>query len=501
MSTKPMTKEKVRKKAEAQAKKDSAKAAAKKLGKKDFKKLGMKEGSKGNRPKNARKYGSEGAAKTKDPKQDRQQKKRLKELGKEVGRIARREKGQETAKDKRQSRRATKKTIKHVKKHGSGYKPKETTGPGKMPDGYSMQRPAEKLGYIQKLGAGRMSPGKMGDMTAMKMMHGDAAAKYYDGAGMYMNGAPKYEGASKSYMGPGAHKPGHIEGLPSYTTTKTTTTRSGGESSSVSGSSSGGGSQTKTKLEKAQSGTRTKQSDSDYMTSLSKNKKFSGRTGAEMAEAGHISKSNIGAYDKIAGTSSSGGSTSSKSTTKKSTEPTVKTQTKKETKVIGTETQKDVLGRGKEMLSNRANRLKAEREKAMIQSQKDSIAAANKKLAKFSGPLTQRQLDLAHREGQSAGRRSLFKAQSSEQAPGGGYNKLFRATELGEFYNPKSGTTGYKGTGVGEKPHKKISKRNPEVKESFVHGTGSLGERPMLEDYAGGTPKMPKGPMKFGMKK
>ncbi|MCP4323395.1 MAG: hypothetical protein GY787_16405, partial [Alteromonadales bacterium] len=26
-------------------------------------------------------------------------------------------------------------------------------GPGKMPDGYNMKRPAEKLGYIQKLGA------------------------------------------------------------------------------------------------------------------------------------------------------------------------------------------------------------------------------------------------------------------------------------------------------------------------------------------------------------
>jgi len=72
-------------------------------------------------------------------------------------------------------------------------------GAGKMPDGFNMKRPAEKLGYIQKLGAARMSPGHKGDMTAMKMMHGDAAAKYYDGAGMYMNGAPKYEGASKSY--------------------------------------------------------------------------------------------------------------------------------------------------------------------------------------------------------------------------------------------------------------------------------------------------------------
>lgn len=63
--------------------------------------------------------------------------------------------------------------------------------------GYTYSKPAEKLGYIQKFGAERMSPGKMGDMTAAKMLHGDAAAKYYDGVGKYMNGAAKYEGAAK----------------------------------------------------------------------------------------------------------------------------------------------------------------------------------------------------------------------------------------------------------------------------------------------------------------
>ena len=71
---------------------------------------------------------------------------------------------------------------------------------GKGMDGYSYKVPAEKLkkiedssakmGYKQKFGAERMSPGKMGDMTAAKMAHGDSASKYYDGAGMYMNGAP-----------------------------------------------------------------------------------------------------------------------------------------------------------------------------------------------------------------------------------------------------------------------------------------------------------------------
>ena len=84
-------------------------------------------------------------------------------------------------------------------------KQKAKDGAGKMPDGFNMRRPAEKLGYIQRLGAGRISPGKMGDMTAMKMMHGDAAAKYYDGGGKHMNGAPKYVGASKGSYSPMKH--------------------------------------------------------------------------------------------------------------------------------------------------------------------------------------------------------------------------------------------------------------------------------------------------------
>jgi len=78
---------------------------------------------------------------------------------------------------------------------------------GKGMDGYSYKVPAEKLkkiqdssakmGYKQEFGEGRMSPGKMGDHAAAKMLKGDSASKYYDGAGMYMNGAPKYVGAAK----------------------------------------------------------------------------------------------------------------------------------------------------------------------------------------------------------------------------------------------------------------------------------------------------------------
>jgi len=106
-----------------------------------------------------------------------------------------------------------------------------------------------KMGYAQKLGNERMSPGKMGDDAAMKMMHGDAASKSYDGAGKYMNGSPKYIGASKGYgvpkmmMGPadtghpGGDKP-HTH--PSMTKTKLGTTGGGSNSSSAETTSGGG---------------------------------------------------------------------------------------------------------------------------------------------------------------------------------------------------------------------------------------------------------------------
>ena len=419
-------------------------------------------------------------------------KERMEEKNKEDNEKAQKERREKAQKErlKNQSKKSESKQSgkdKLKKDLRTGKKPKEgkklpgegvEKTPAKMPDGFTMDRPAHKLGYIQKLGAGRMSPGKMGDMTAMKMMHGDAAAKYYDGAGMYMNGAPKYEGASKSYMGPGAHKAGHIEGIPSYTTTNTTTTRSGGESTSVTGSNSGG-------------------------TSSSSGGSSSGRTNfssdpEERARQKQWIKDNPEAYKKALAEKkkkSTSTSSSSTSTSSSSTKPTVKTETKKETKTVGTQTQQDVLGKGQEMLQNRANRIKAEREAAMIQAQKDSIKVANQKIGKFSGPLTQQKLDIGHRYGQSEGKRSLSEARGSDG------KRLFGQSELQGFFNSGSGRTKERGTGVGEKPHKKISKRNPEVMESYTVGSGTLGERPMLEDYTGGTPKMPKGPMKFGMRK
>ena len=409
-------------------------------------------------------------------------------------------------------------------------------GAGKMPDGYNMKRPAEKLGYIQKLGAGRMSPGHKGDMTAMKMMHGDAAAKYYDGAGMYMNGAPKYEGASKSYMGAMKHVAGHEEpgsDRPSYVKQTTTTSVVPGTQSSTATTTSGGGSQSKTKLEKAQSGTRTKQSDSDYMTSLSKNKKFSGRSGAEMAEAGHISKSNIGAYDKIAGTSSSGGSTSSKSTTKKSTKPTVKTEVKKEKQTSKVAGQSEMKSSFAEKEANRKARYKAGRDEVINLAKRDSANVAQEYLR--NRPLTQQNIMEATKRGERSGYRRLQQGSRGEGSFGEKNAEFrFSADEAKELFNPRLGTAQVNVT-KGTKKTKEgtdFTRRHPSYLKSYTQGdvgkevsfgkkgkgkgtitsvssqTGSQGSyggydtpEGYMESMKGGSPKMPKGPMKFGMRK
>ena len=381
-----------------------------------------------------------------------------------------------------------------MKKDGAS---KMKDGAMKMPDGYNMKRPAEKLGFIQKFGADRMSPGKMGDEIAAKMMHGDAAAKYYDGGAKYMNGMPKYEGASKAY-GPMKHVKGHIEGLPSYTTTNTSTTRSGGGSSSTSSSSSS--SSSKGKLEKASgggSGTSGK-SKSEYMSGLIGSKKFSGRSGSEMAEAGYISKSNIDAYDKLRGGSSSSKSSSS------SNKSSVKTDVKKKTNVVGTQTQKDVLNKAEETIRNKFSKKKAYQDKEMIKAQADSAKVAQAKIKEYNKrfPLDQRGLDIAHRAGNRAGKASLQKARGPEG------QVLFSGKDAREAFNTTSAYPVFEGTGVGVKPDKKISKRNPEQKKQVgVQEPGYLGQRPMIEDYEGANkmghnaPKMPTGPMKFGMKK
>ena len=398
-------------------------------------------------------------------------------------------------------------------------------GAGKMPDGYNMKKPAEKLGYIQKLGAGRMSPGKMGDMTAMKMMHGDAAAKYYDGAGMYMNGAPKYEGASKSYVGPmdAGHggAPGHVHGddRPSYVKQTTTTNVVPGTQSSTSTTTSGGGSQSQAK----------KSTGISYKKAYEKADKNKYPTLESFTKAAKE-------YNKSSSTSSSGGDTSSKSTTKKSTKPTVKTEVKKEKITSKRKSSSEVMSEGREAEMNRMARHRAGRAEKMNIAKADSARVAQQRLK--GRKLTEKSLTSAVRAGNVAGAKTLMgytddKGSFGEKGSGrssefsytreeaqsafptnigkatatsmGGKSKSRGNVPAGEQFTLKS--TGNVGSDIGKvKDFSKKGQYKITDVETDPGTAGSYGGYSSAKEYMdalnkGGSPKMPKGPMKFGMKK
>jgi len=380
-------------------------------------------------------------------------------------------------------------------------------GAAKMPDGFNMKRPAEKLGYIQKLGAGRMSPGKMGDMTAMKMMHGDAAAKYYDGAGMYMNGAPKYVGASKSYMGPGAHEPGHDD-IPSYTKQTTTTKVTPGTSSSTSTTSSGGSSSGRTNFssdpeERARQKQWIKDNPEAYKKALADKKK------------------------KAAASSSSSSSESSKPKVEKKTE----TQKVSSTRKTGSQ----VMAEGQEREANRRARHKAGMAEMMNIAKADSAKIAQDFLK--GKKITPENLEKAVKKGNIGGKRVLLgygDDRGSFGQQGHGMSAEFRydrddaekafSTDIGRA---TATSLGGKAKGRGKVPAGEQFKLNSsnysstdigKVKDFSKKGqyeitdvktdpgtAGSYGGFKTAKEYMdsmkGGTPKMPKGPMKFGMRK
>ena len=398
---------------------------------------------------------------------------------------------------------------------------KDYEGAGKMPDGYNMKRPAEKLGYIQNLGAGRMSPGKMGDMTAMKMMHGDAAAKYYDGAGMYMNGAPKYEGASKSYIGAMKHVAGHEgsgDDRPSYVKQTTTTKVVPGTQSSTSTTASGDGSQSKAK----------KSTGVSYKKAYEKADKKKYPTLESFTKA---SKE----YNKGRSTSSSGGDTSSKSTTSKSTKPTVKKEVKKEKITSKRKSGSQVMAEGKETEMNRMARQKAGMAEMMNIAKKDSANVAQSYLK--GKKITPENLTRAVKKGNIAGKKVLmgygedrgsFDQQGIGRAAEFKYDrsdaeKAFK-TDIGKATGTSIGkgkakgrkfepgqefglSGNYKAGDIGKVKDfsKKVQYKITDVKTDA--GTaGSYGGYSSAKEYMdalnkGGSPKMPKGPMKFGMKK
>ena len=398
---------------------------------------------------------------------------------------------------------------------------KDYEGAGKMPDGYNMKRPAEKLGYIQNLGAGRMSPGKMGDMTAMKMMHGDAAAKYYDGAGMYMNGAPKYEGASKSYMGAMNHVAGHEgsgDDRPSYVKQTTTTKVVPGTQSSTSTTASGDGSQSKAK----------KSTGVSYKKAYEKADKKKYPTLESFTKA---SKE----YNKGRSTSSSGGDTSSKSTTSKSTKPTVKKEVKKEKITSKRKSGSQVMAEGKETEMNRMARQKAGMAEMMNIAKKDSANVAQSYLK--GKKITPENLTRAVKKGNIAGKKVLMgygedrgsfdqqgigraaefkydrsdaekafktdigKATGTSIGKGKAKGRKFEpGQEFGLSGNYKAGDIG-KVKDFSKKGQYKITDVKTDAGTAGSYGGYSSAKEYMDALNKGGSPKMPKGPMKFGMKK
>jgi len=398
---------------------------------------------------------------------------------------------------------------------------KDYEGAGKMPDGYNMKRPAEKLGYIQNLGAGRMSPGKMGDMTAMKMMHGDAAAKYYDGAGMYMNGAPKYEGASKSYMGAMKHVAGHEgsgDDRPSYVKQTTTTKVVPGTQSSTSTTASGDGSQSKAK----------KSTGVSYKKAYEKADKKKYPTLESFTKA---SKE----YNKGRSTSSSGGDTSSKSTTSKSTKPTVKKEVKKEKITSKRKSGSQVMAEGKETEMNRLARQKAGMAEMMNIAKKDSANVAQSYLK--GKKITPENLTRAVKKGNIAGKKVLMgygedrgsfdqqgigraaefkydrsdaekafktdigKATGTSIGKGKAKGRKFEpGQEFGLSGNYKAGDIG-KVKDFSKKGQYKITDVKTDAGTAGSYGGYSSAKEYMDALNKGGSPKMPKGPMKFGMKK
>jgi hypothetical protein len=429
------------------------------------------------------------------------------------------EKGRTKKEDRKQERK-----FKKLDKTAEQLGKIRAEGASKMPDGYNMKRPAEKLGYIQKLGAGRMSPGKMGDMTAMKMMHGDAAAKYYDGAGMYMNGAPKYEGASKSYMGAMKHVDGTNKGheaadIPSYTRQTTTTRVVPGTKSSISTTTSGGGSQSKAK----------KSTGVSYKKAYEKADKKKYPTLESFTKASK--EYNL---KKGRSTSSSGGDTSSKSS--KSTKPTVKTEVKKEKITSKRKSGSQVMSEGRETEMNRMARQKAGMAEMMNIAKKDSANVAQSYLK--GKKITPEILTRAVKKGNIAGKKVLmgygedrgsFDQQGIGRAAEFRYDRSDAEKAFKTDIGKATGTSIGKGKAKGRKFEsgqefglsgvnytagdigkvKDFSKKGQykitDVKTD-AGSAGSYGGYSSAKEYMdalnkGGSPKMPKGPMKFGMKK
>lgn len=391
---------------------------------------------------------------------------------------------------------------------------------------------AAKMGYDQNFGAARMSPSKMGDEKASELMQG--AAKYYDGAGMYMNGAPKYEGAGR-YNGPmdagHGEETGHTHtgsDRPSYTRQTTTTSVDPGSQSSSSTTTSGGGSES----------SGVKFSEAYKNADKTKYPTLSSFTKAAKA---------YNAKNKSSSTSSSSSSTS--------TQPTIKKKTQSETITSKVPGQSELDSSASEVNLNMAERYQAGQDELINLAKSDSI---NKAQSILEGkPLTENLIQYATQQGNRAGNTTAKRGTQNRGTFDTNRGEFrFTEEEANQLFNPNIGnatatvTDGYtyekhkSGSKSFLNPDGKVNKRvkrntvqtlSPDTyKTGFytaedvgttqkIKGNRSTGERTItgvetetgsqgsfggfntaaefLKNTKGGAPKMPKGPMKYGMKK
>jgi hypothetical protein len=357
-----------------------------------------------------------------------------------------------------------------------------------------------------------------------------------------MNGAPKYVGASKSHMGPGAHEPGH-EGIgddrPSYTKQTTTTEVIPGTSSSTSTASSGGSTSGRTNFssdpeERAKQKQWIKDNPEAYKKALADKKK------------------------KAAASSSSSSSTSTKpkvKQTKKSETITSKVAGQSEQNKASKEVNVNMADRYKAGQQELINLAKQDSTKIAQKILKDKPITQN--LIEYATQQGNKGgYKTAYRGTQGRGTFDTNKGEfrfSKEQAaqlfnpnigqakatvtdgytyekhksgsknvlnPDGKVNVrikkgstqtlsrdvsekgMYRAEDVGTTETIRTGNYDKKGRRKGTKSE---GKRKITSVDTDTGSQGSFGgyktSKEFLQNFKGGTPKMPKGPMKFGMKK
>ena len=161
----------------------------------------------------------------------------------------------------------------------------------------------------------------------------------------------------------------------------------------------------------------------------------------------------------------------------KSSPGSVIKSTQSVTKTVGEKTQKEILDKGTEFKSNYKSRIGAERKAAMDKSQGDSIKVAQDYLTKRSKikPLTQKDVEFASRQGDTAGKKSLNEAIGSQG------ESLFSRDEASKLY---SGESTYNRPNIknfakfSDKKKKRIGYR----KTTGYTSTGQLGQTPKLSD-------------------